>query len=253
MHRPAVTRAGAATLALLVLAACTRASPAPNPSTPPASQSAAAVAPPAPLEPANPLRTRFAGRIVPLPEPVVQEMRGSTWEPACPVGLPDLRLLRFNYWGFDGELRRGPMVLNVSVAADVLSVFRALFDSGFPLKHVALAQRWRPNGPTDTTRSVTAAFNCRPALNPDGTPTGTWSQHAFGLAVDVNPLQNPYVAADGTVLRPAAEPYTDRSLELPGMIHQGDVVVRVFAAIGWNWGGEWTTTKDYMHFSLTGR
>jgi hypothetical protein len=188
-----------------------------------------------------------------IPAAIEREMTGRTWEPGCPVGLEDLRLLRFNYLGLDGEIHRGPMVVHASVAEDVLWVFEQLFQTGFPLKHLELARRWRPNGPIDTTRSVTASFNCRPALNPDLTPTGTWSEHAYGLAVDVNPLQNPYVAADGSVRRPAAEAYLDRSQELPGMIHPGDVVVRSFSAIGWEWGGNWSGKKDYMHFSLRGR
>jgi D-alanyl-D-alanine carboxypeptidase len=88
------------------------------------------------------------------------------------------------------------------------------------------------------------------------TPQGarsSWSQHAYGLAVDVNPIQNPYVGADGDVRNNHARPYRDRSLRRPGMIHPGDVVVRAFAAAGWDWGGSWRGGKDYMHFSLTGR
>ena len=79
------------------------------------------------------------------------------------------------------------------------------------------------------------------------------SQHSYGWAVDINPLQNPYVRADGTVLRRPARRYLDRSQDLPGMIHEGDVVVRAFERIGWSWGGRWTTIRDDMHFSLTGR
>jgi len=201
----------------------------------------------------EPARTRFARRITPIPAAIEVEMIGTIWERGCPVALEDLRLLRFNYLGLDGEVHRGPMVVNASVAEDVLGVFEQLFDAGFPFKHVALARRWRPNAPTDTTRSVTSSFNCRPALNPDGTPTSSWSEHAYGLAVDVNPLQNPYVGPDGSVRRPAAEAYVDRSQELPGMIHPDDLVVLAFAAIGWEWGGNWSGKKDYMHFSLRGR
>jgi hypothetical protein len=221
----------------------TVASPSPAPSADP---SPTAADPPPP-------RTRFAGRISPIPTGIAEEMTRTTWEPGCPVALEDLRLLHFNYLGLDGEVHRGPMVVNASAAEDVLWVFEQLYEAGFPLKHVELARRWRPNGPIDTTRSVTASFNCRPALNPDGTPSGSWSEHAYGLAVDVNPLQNPYVASDGSVRRPAAEAYVDRAQDLPGMIHPGDVVVRSFAAIGWEWGGDWSGKKDYMHFSLRGR
>ncbi len=207
----------------------------------------------APIEPDEPERLRFAGRISPVPALVEADMLGKTWEPGCPVPMADLRLLRFNYLGFTDEIKRGRMVVHEDVATDVLSVFEQLFEARFPFKHVELSSRWRPNGPVDTTRSKTAAFNCRPALNPDLTPTGTWSEHAYGLAIDINPLQNPYVAPDGTVQRPAAEVYLDRTRDLPGMIHDGDLVVRAFAGIGWEWGGHWSGSKDYMHFSLRGR
>ena len=83
-------------------------------------------------------------------------------------------------------------------------------------------------------------------------PGDDFSQHAYGLAVDINPLQNPYVSTDGFVRNRAAEPYTVRSRDLEGMIHEGDVVVRTFAAIGWEWGGNWSGDKDYMHFSQSG-
>jgi hypothetical protein len=168
------------------------------------------------------------------------------------VPLRDLALLRFNYVGIDGEVHRGPMVVHRSVAGDVLGVFRRLFEAGFPLQRVALARPFRPDADPHTRRSITAAFNCRPVITPEG-PQETLSQHAWGLAVDVNPLQNPYVSADGCVRNRFARPYVDRSQDLPGMIHEGDVVVRAFAAIGWSWGGRWDGSKDYMHFSLTGR
>jgi len=179
-------------------------------------------------------------------------MRGETWEPGCPVPLGDLALLRFNYWGFDGEVERGPMVVNAAVAEDVLGVFRELFQARFPIRRVLLAKRFRPNADPDSRGSVTASFNCRPVVTPDG-PGDTFSQHSYGLAVDINSLQNPYVREDGFVRNRFARPYVDRSQDLPGMIHQGDVVVRAFAAIGWEWGGDWSSGKDYMHFSLANR
>ncbi len=198
------------------------------------------------------VRTRFAGRIVsPLPVSLQREMRGETWEAGCPVPLSSLALLRFNYVGFDGSTKRGPMVVNVAVAEDVLGVFRTLFRAGFPIRRVVLAKRFRPNADPDTRASVTASFNCRPVVTPNG-PGSTFSQHAWGLAVDVNSLQNPYVREDGYVRNRFARPYVDRSQDLPGMIHAGDVVVRAFAAIGWEWGGQWSGGKDFMHFSLRG-
>jgi hypothetical protein len=260
-----VRRLASAGLALaLLLGACTTAAPtgearsgtgAPPPSasgSPAASPSAETTSAPDPFG-TTAVRTRFAGRITQsLPEHLQREMPGETWTPGCPVPLSDLALLRFNYWGFDGDLKRGPMVVNRSVASDVLGVFETLFDVRFPIRNVALAKRFRPNADPDARGSVTASFNCRPVVTADG-PGDTYSQHASGLAVDINSLENPYVREDGYVRNRFAQPYVDRSQDLLGMIHPGDAVVDAFAAIGWTWGGTWSGDKDYMHFSLTGR
>lgn len=202
-------------------------------------------------------RSGFHGKIDVLPGALTAQMRGATWKPGCPVPLDGLRLLHFNYWGFGGNVRRGPMVVNASVAEDVLWVFHRLFDAGFPIKRVDLSTPFHPNAFAQhrritSHRSVTASFNCRPVVTAIG-PGGDFSQHAYGLAIDLNPLQNPYVTTDGFVRNRAAEPYTVRSRNLEGMIHEGDVVVRSFATIGWEWGGNWSGDKDYMHFSATGR
>jgi hypothetical protein len=178
-----------------------------------------------------------------------EELTGRNWHPGCPVGLGELREVTVRYVTFHDEVRAGPLIVARHVAEDVLWVFRRLFRDGFPIKHVAIPRKWHPTRPSDylTTRSVTAGFNCRPVT--EGT---AFSQHSYGWAIDINPLQNPYVRGDGSVLRRAAKAYLDRSQDLPGMIHPGDVVVRSFARIGWEWGGDFRTIKDYMHFSLTG-
>jgi hypothetical protein len=140
------------------------------------------------------------------------------------------------------------------VAADVLWVFGRLFNARFPVKRVALAKEFEPEEfepRISSRRSVTAAFNCRPVVTPLG-PGDDFSQHAHGLAVDINPVQNPFVTGDGFVRNRMSRPYLDRGRRLTGMIHPGDVVVRSFAAMGWSWGGHWSDGKDYMHFSLTG-
>jgi hypothetical protein len=156
--------------------------------------------------------------------------------------------VRVPYWNFRGEIRTGPLVLHRKVAHDVLWVFRQLFQARFPIHRLDLAPRPQPID-WDSTRNLSSSFNCRSAT---GNP-GVLSEHSYGWAVDINPLQNPYVRSDGSVLRAAAKPYRDRTRRREGMIHPGDVVVRSFAAIGWGWGGDWRTLKDYMHFSLTGR
>ena len=207
--------------------------------------------PPAPTEgQARP--ERFEGEVSRIGPFLADRLTGRNWHPGCPVAIEDLRHVQVSYWDFKQNVRSGPLIVHESVADDVLWVFRRLFRAGFAIHRVGLPARYRPPHPSDywqSTQSRTAAFNCRPAT---GNP-GSVSQHSYGWAIDINPLQNPYVTGDGNVLRRAARPYTDRTLHEPGMIHPGDVVVRSFAKIGWGWGGDWVTLKDYMHFSLTGR
>jgi hypothetical protein len=202
------------------------------------------------VEPDTP--RRFEGGVFRIWPALRRTLIGRNWTPGCPVPIEDLRLVRVSYWNFQGEVDAGPLVLNEMVAHDVLWVFRQLFRARFPIKEIDLAAKDRPRRPEDywnrTPRSVTASFNCRPA-----TDSTSLSHHSYGWAIDINPLQNPYVRSDGSTLRHIARRYRDRSLRWEGMIHDGDIVVRSFAAIGWEWGGHWHTLKDYMHFSLTGR
>ncbi len=217
------------------------------PTTMMASPSAGPVASPSPTLPAV-----FAGTISRLPQRMRATMRGTVWHPGCPVALDDLRLLTFRYWGFDGLVHDGPMVVNVSAAKDVLWVFHRLFIARFPIRHVALNYGYVPGQYNPNTKSdTTSSFDCRPAITTSGA-TGIFSQHSYGLAIDVNSLENPEIASDGTVANRYSRPYADRSKDLLGMIHAGDVVVRAFAHIGWGWGGYWSSMKDYMHFSATG-
>ena len=193
---------------------------------------------------------RFEAGIEPLRGPLRDEVMDRNWHPGCPVPIADLRVAHVRYWGFDREVHDGPLVLNEAVADDVVGVFHRLFRAGFPIKHIALARRYQPDADRwNSTRDTTASFNCRPVTD----VPGSVSQHSYGWAIDINPLQNPYVRGDGSVLRKAAKPYRDRSRRRRGMIHPGDIVVRSFARIGWGWGGDYTSIKDYMHFSLTGK
>ena len=228
----------------LVAVACTSATAIAPPSTPIASpEGSASLAFPQ-------VAARFEGGVARIGPALRAVLTGRNWRPGCPVPIDDLRVVRVSYWDFDGAVARGPLIVNEKVARDVLWVFRRLFRAHFPIHRIGLPPRYRPPRPSDwfNTRDLTSAFNCRPAT---GNP-GSLSQHSYGWAIDVNPMQNPYVS-HGRVLRAAAKPYLDRSRHAPGMIRPGDVVVRAFAAIGWRWGGDWHTLKDYMHFSLTGR
>jgi hypothetical protein len=199
-----------------------------------------------------PIRPEFVGVVRPLPEPLAKEMRGETWQPGCPVALASLRLLTLSYWGYDRRPHTGPLVVNAKVADDVVWAFEQLFDAHFPIQTMRLTKRYRPNREKhDTKSNPTASFNCRPVLTPFG-PSENWSMHSYGFAIDINPMQNPFVV-DGYVKNRFARPYIDRTLDDPRMIHDGGIVVRTFEAIGWEWGGHWSSSKDYMHFSVNGR
>jgi hypothetical protein len=207
----------------------------------------APAAPPAPPPPAPP-------RPAPAPPAYGATVAGvdasqlpASWRPGCPVGPEQLRLLTLPYWGFDGGEHTGEMVVHADVAADVVEVFRALHAARFPIARMVLVDVYGGDDDASTRANNTSSFNCRPV-----TGGSSWSQHAYGRAIDVNPVQNPYVYSDGTVADPAAARYTDRSLQEPGMIHDGDVVVDAFTSIGWGWGGRYRSIKDYQHFSATG-
>ncbi len=175
------------------------------------------------------------------------ERMSESWRPGCPVPLADLRLVTLSHWDFDGAEATGELVVHRDVADDVVHVFAELFDARFPVMRMELVDVYRADDDLSTAANNTSAFNCRAVTG------GTrWSEHSYGTAIDVNPVQNPYVS-HGRVVDPAAEPYLDRSLRAPGMLFAGDVAVSAFEQIGWEWGGRWTEPVDFQHFSATGR
>jgi hypothetical protein len=170
----------------------------------------------------------------------------TSWRPGCPVPLSDLRYLTMTHQGFDGQDHRGEMVVSARVAGDVVEVFETLYVAGFPIRSMRLVDDFGGDDDASMAADNTSAFNCRAVTG--GT---SFSQHSYGEAIDVNPVENPYVLGD-TVLPPSGRAYLSRP-DLPGVIHGGDVVVRAFESIGWSWGGYWRSPIDYQHFSLSGR
>jgi hypothetical protein len=190
----------------------------------------------------------FHGSISVLTPEQKAEMRGKSWHQGCPVALRDLRRLTLDFWGFGGGLRTGRLIVHETQAWRIKRVFRRLFYAGFRIRRMVPIDAYDGNDRRSMEANNTSSFNCRFVSG-----TTRWSQHAYGKAIDINPIQNPYVASDGYVHNNHARPYRDRSLRRAGMIHSGDAVVRAFADVGWGWGGSWSGNKDYMHFSLTGR
>ena len=180
----------------------------------------------------------------PAPDSVIAR---SSWSKQCPVAAKDLSWVRLTVKGFDGSRHTGELLVNGSVDQQVVQVFRALWDADFPIEKMAITTDAEGTAPPTGDGNGTGSFNCRPTVG-----ATVFSQHAYGLAVDVNPFQNPYVKGD-LVLPELASSYLDRNNVRPGMITPDGPVVRAFAAIGWTWGGTWNSLKDYQHFSQNGR
>jgi hypothetical protein len=188
---------------------------------------------------------RFRSAVRPI-SPAVRARMGATWRPGCPVGLADLRYVTVSFRGFDGRAHTGELVVHERAAVAVVSVFARLYRARFPIEEMRLVTTADLEAHPTGDGNNTAAFTCRAARK-----QSRWSAHAYGLAVDVNPFQNPYRRGD-LVLPELAGAYLDRADRRPGMIHPGDVVTRAFAAAGWTWGGTWRSPRDLMHFSATG-
>ncbi|WP_064745530.1 M15 family metallopeptidase [Pseudonocardia acaciae] len=175
--------------------------------------------------------------------PVTQERLGPSWRAGCPVGADQLRLVRVDYVGFDGAAHRGELVVADAVAREVADIFGELYRDRFPIERMDTAEKFAADDDRSMAADNTSAFNCRPIEG-----TSRWSYHAYGRAVDINTLRNPYISKSGAVSPPAGAPYADRNRTDPGMIHADDATVRAFKRRGWSWGGDWTSPKDYQHF-----
>jgi D-alanyl-D-alanine carboxypeptidase len=196
----------------------------------------------------------FHSTIEPLPKPVKTQLKErGVWERGCPVPLSGLRLLTVSHRDFDGRRRTGQLIVNKDAARPLARVFRKLYRMRFPIRHMRLDDAYGPRRDRPRDGDVSGSFECRQAVPSPctgGDRTGTWSMHAYGLAVDLNPRENPYVGC-GQSRDPTARSYRDRSRHRPGMVTRR--VVEAFRSIGWGWGGAWAgDTKDYMHFSSTG-
>ena len=167
----------------------------------------------------------------------------------CPVAPAQLRRVRLSYWGFDGRAHSGELVVNARVVGDVQTVFTRLYRARFPIRRMQPIDVYRGSDEASMAADNTSAFNCRYAVTAG---PKHWSMHAYGEAVDVDTVENPYVF--GGVVRPrAGRAYTDRSRVRPGMAVSGGVLVQAFRSVGWGWGGDWAGSPDYQHFSVNGR
>jgi hypothetical protein len=181
--------------------------------------------------------------------PVSAAELGKSWRPGCPVGPAALVSVSLTYWGFDGRAHQGNLVVNRSVVPAMVQALRQLYAARFPIRRMVPIAGYGGSDDASMAADNTSAFNCRYAV---ANGPASWSMHAYGEAIDIDPLENPY-QLDGKVYPPAGTPYLDRSRARPGMVLRGDTAVRAFGSVGWGWGGNWSSSPDYQHFSSNGR
>jgi hypothetical protein len=190
----------------------------------------------------RPASDEFAADVAPVPDEVLAR---STWSPECPVARDDLRWVRLTFWGFDERTHTGELLVHADAVDAVVAGFAHLHARRFPIEEMRIVVPAELDAPPTGDGNNTTAFVCRPARG-----TTSWSEHALGRAVDINPFHNPYVKGD-VVLPELATAYVDRSQHRPGMLTADDVAG--FTAAGWGWGGTWSSLQDHMHLSATGR
>jgi D-alanyl-D-alanine carboxypeptidase len=214
-------------------------------SPPAAATTSPAASTPTPTPTPSPTGPRpFAAKISKVTRSTVKH----SWHPGCPVGLGDLRLITMTYWGMDKKPHTGgELVVNADSATKIVKVFRKLYGERYPIRRMELVDKYGGSDFKSIEADNTSAFNCRNA-----TGASSWSQHAYGHAVDLNTCENPYVHPNGHIEHPRCVKYGNRKRHDPGLVHAGDKVVKAFRSIGWGWGGSWGGPWDFQHFSATG-
>lgn len=188
-------------------------------------------------------KAKFISRVDPIPAPLLERMRSTTWHRGCPVSPEDLRQLTLTYWNFKEQRETGTLIVNKTVADEVTKIFHDLFTHGFLIERMTPVENYNGSDDASMAANNTSAFNCRDVT---GQP-GKFSNHSWGLAIDINPLTNPYIKGD-KVLPPEGAKSLDRTKAFPGSILANSFTVEKFTKAGWTWGGTWSDRKDYQHF-----
>lgn len=175
-------------------------------------------------------------------------IKGNSWKKSCPVGTKDLRYLEIKHWNFNGDTSMGELIIHKDVAEGVSKLFEEMYNIKYPIRQMKLVSDFKGNDWQSIEADNTSAFNCRRA-----TGSKKWSKHSYGKAIDINPIENPYVFRSGQSSHKASKPYLKRKRisENPSqiaMLLSYDKVIKIFKKYGWTWGGDWERVKDYQHF-----
>ena len=180
-----------------------------------------------------------------IDEEMAVYMTGRSFHENPHIQLTDLRYVTTGYIGFDGKAHQGAVIVNQKIAQEVLDIFTELYEAGFPIERMEPIDVYEGSDQASMVANNTSGFNYRVVAGTD-----KLSNHAYGLALDINPLINPWVTSGGKTDPVEGAVYADRSLDIPGMIHRGDVCYEAFVSRGFSWGGDWKNSKDYQHFDL---
>lgn len=234
----AVTRLGAIATAAALLVQCASSTPPDAPPTPPPSTTTAQQPSAAPPPPPSTTPAPAAVHAVTAAE------LGESWRPGCPLAPERLRRVEIDYLGMDLQTHRGELVVHEDLVPEVIDIFQQLRQMRYPIEKMQTPDHY-PGAEDELSMrdNNTSAFNCR-----DIPGSGNWSHHAYGRAIDINPLINPYIDDAGDLQPANAAPYLDRTRIDPSLLHDGDPAVRIFTDRGWTWGGDWQNPKDYQHF-----
>lgn len=183
---------------------------------------------------------------LPISDEIFARMYGRSYKKNCTIPRGELRYLRLSHYGFDGEVHEGELVVNAAIADEVTAIFCELFEARYPIEKMRLIDDYDADDERSMADNNSSAFNYRTISGTD-----KLSNHSRGMAIDINPLYNPYVHANTGVeaCEPAnAQAYTDRTQDFPYKIDENDVCYQIFTAHGFSWGGSWSSSKDYQHF-----
>lgn len=164
------------------------------------------------------------------------------------ISYDDLVYLHLLHYDFEGNVQEGEMICNVKIADDLLEIFRALYDAQYEIDKIRLIDEYGADDDLSCADNNTSCFNYRVVAG-----STHLSNHAYGMAIDINPFQNPYITYPGGVERISpvgSEPYADRNSGLEHMILRGDLCYQLFTEHGFFWGGNYKSMKDYQHFEM---
>lgn len=186
---------------------------------------------------------KFSASVMPIPPEIQAKMRQYTWQPTCPTPLSGLSYVQLTYYGFDGKAHNGVLIVNRKLARQIVAIFRKLYQQRFPIARMQPVYVFHGNDERSMQANNTSAFNCRFKT---GSQT-RFSWHAYGRAIDINPMLNPYVKGN-IVLPKNARTFINRRQNYRGLIKANGIVTKTFAHYGWRWGGSWRYRKDFQHF-----